>query len=380
MINFHPDTNFNYQMNRAVYLSGADENDLRNAAARIHNCADWKKEFILLGDKALSDGELERAASYYRLGEFFMFDGDDDKLKYYSLATELFYKSKDNAIRRGEVVRDSVRFGKYQLPVLFKKAKKSGKARGTILLHGGNDSYLEEFWSLLNIFSAAGYDTYIFEGPGQGGVLRKQGVKFISQWEKPVKAILDHFNLDGVTIIGMSLGGLLAQRAAAFEKRISHVVAWTSFTNLQDVMIYCRPPKVQAFMKFCLRHNLCKLYNKIIAKKIAGGDYFLEWGIKHGMYAYDAATPFDYLKKSADFQINDVIENITQDVLLLGAREDHVVPCRFTGEELNRLTSAHSVTARIFSEKENAGLHCNVDNTELAVKTILNWLEQIKSE
>lgn len=70
-----------------------------------------------------------------------------------------------------------------------------------------------------------GFEVYLFEGPGQGGVMRLQGKHFTHEWEKPVKAILDYFHLEDVTIIGASLGGMLAPRAAAFEKRISRVIA-----------------------------------------------------------------------------------------------------------------------------------------------------------
>ena len=44
-------------------------------------------------------------------------------------------------------------------------------------------------------------------------------------------AVLDHFGLADVTLIGLSLGGYLAPRAAAFEERIKRVVA-------HDVFIY----------------------------------------------------------------------------------------------------------------------------------------------
>lgn len=40
-------------------------------------------------------------------------------------------------------------------------------------------------------------------------------------WERPVKTILDFFQLDKVCIIGALLGGYLAPRAAAFDKRIT---------------------------------------------------------------------------------------------------------------------------------------------------------------
>ena len=44
-------------------------------------------------------------------------------------------------------------------------------------------------------------------------------------WEKPAKAILDHFHLDAVDWLGASCGGYLALRAAAFEPRIKHVIS-----------------------------------------------------------------------------------------------------------------------------------------------------------
>lgn len=104
-------------------------------------------------------------------------------------------------------------------------AEAKGEKKDTILLHGGNDSYFEEFFFPMLYLSENGFDVYLFEGPGQGGVLRNQGKHFTYQWEKPVKTILDMLNIDDVTIIGASLGGMLAPRAAAFEKRIRRVIA-----------------------------------------------------------------------------------------------------------------------------------------------------------
>ncbi|WP_273482487.1 hypothetical protein [Dysosmobacter welbionis] len=53
-----------------------------------------------------------------------------------------------------------------------------------------------------------------------GAALRKSGLTFTPEWEKPVGAVLDHYGADNVTIIGVSLGGELCMRAAAMEPRI----------------------------------------------------------------------------------------------------------------------------------------------------------------
>lgn len=58
------------------------------------------------------------------------------------------------------------------------------------------------------------------------GALMNPGVPLPSNWELPVKAVVDYFltrsdvDSDKIALYGTSLGALLAARAAAYEKRI----------------------------------------------------------------------------------------------------------------------------------------------------------------
>jgi pimeloyl-ACP methyl ester carboxylesterase len=65
----------------------------------------------------------------------------------------------------------------------------------------------------------------------QGSVLRDQGLTFTHEWEKPVGAVIDRFLADHarprkMVLVGMSMGGYLAPRAAAFDERFDGVVAY----------------------------------------------------------------------------------------------------------------------------------------------------------
>ena len=76
-----------------------------------------------------------------------------------------------------------------------------------------------------------GYSVLIYEGPGQGQALRKYGLTYTPEWEKPVTATLDaflhtHVKPSRIVLIGMSQGGYFAPRAAAFEERIDGVVEY----------------------------------------------------------------------------------------------------------------------------------------------------------
>jgi hypothetical protein len=71
----------------------------------------------------------------------------------------------------------------------------------------------------------------------------------------------------------------------------------------------------------------------------------------------------------------DVSALVKADVLLLAGAEDHYVPFRQLGDHLNTLTSARSVTARVFTRAEQAQNHVQVGNIALSVRVMLDWLD-----
>lgn len=371
------ESNFNFQLNRVINWDGGRLIDIEKIAARIKVSADWKRELIALGNEAMSEERIENAIAYYRMSEFFMYDGDPDKKKYYQLATDLFYQyyadyfeGENPRIERFEVPYETVR-----LPVMRVVPKNENKGR--ILIHGGNDSYFEEFLFTILYLQEQGFEVYLFEGPGQGGVMRLQGMHFTHEWEKPVKAVLDYFDLDQITIIGISLGGYLAPRAAAFDKRIARVVAWSIFPCFQDVIVGMESPGVQKIFYLLVNLHAKPIIN-LIFNTLAKKEPVIDWGLKHGMYAYEANSAYDYARKLKLYDMEPVADKITQDMLIIGANEDHFIDYRIVSREINMLKNVKSLTFRLFTDKEDTQNHCNVGNGKLVLDTICNWITQIK--
>ena len=75
---------------------------------------------------------------------FFMYDGHPAKIETYDKAVQLFYDYYADLFKSGTIKRDSVPFESAHLPVLY-TVPEEGEFVDTILLHGGYDSYLEEF-------------------------------------------------------------------------------------------------------------------------------------------------------------------------------------------------------------------------------------------
>ena len=211
--------------------------------------------------------------------------------------------------------------------------------------------------------------------------MRVQGKHFTHQWERPVKAVLDFFHLDDVTIIGASLGGMLAPRAAAFEKRIKRVVAWSVFPNFRDVILSASSPADAGRMrlaKWLLNHNCRGIINAVFGR-LAKRDEMIRWGLEHGKYAYEADSAFDYAKKMERYQMMDIADRITQDILIVGANRDHFIPYTMVGEEINALKNVRSLTFRLFTDKEDACNHCNCGNVKLTFDTFMDWIMQMKA-
>ena len=87
-----------------------------------------------------------------------------------------------------------------------------------------------------------------------------------------------------------------------------------------------------------------------------------------------------YAKKLKLYDIAPIADRITQDMLIVGANQDHFIDYRMVGREINMLKNVKSLTFRLFTDKEDAQNHCNVGNGKLVLDNICSWIEQISSE
>ena len=182
-------------------------------------------------------------------------------------------------------------------------------AGGTVLLHGGFDSFIEEFYSMMCCFSDDGYDVIGFDGPGQGATRRRHGVAFDYRWERPTGAVLDYFQLDDVTLIGLSMGGWLGLRASAFEKRIQRVVA-----NGHAYDYYKIPPLIAQWMMTFFNSKLKDSSNKMALQGIEKGG-MQGWQTSNIMYITKIDAPmsaFDYAWQMNEKNLHS--ELVEQDV------------------------------------------------------------------
>ncbi|MBU0498170.1 MAG: alpha/beta hydrolase [Candidatus Thermoplasmatota archaeon] len=361
---FTKNRSITFQFNRWHSLGFARYDDMMVAGNNINTFSDWKKVMTDLAEKAETEGRLKNAAMYYRGAEFYITQKDPDKIRFYNKFIDMFYQIyADNGIQRFKIPYDNT-----FLPALYVPANTHEK-KGTILMHGGFDSFIEEFYAMMQIFSDNGYDVIAFEGPGQGGARRTYGLAWDEKWEKPTKAVLDFFNLDNVTIYGISMGGHLSLRAAAFEPRIKRVVTSGGALDYWKIP----GPLSRGLLKLFLHFD--NFTTKAMVKKMKRDEHH-NWFAENSMYITKINNPFKASMKILDMNTENIQpKRITQDVLVLSGRNDHFIPIKMHNMMIKALRNAHSVTGIIYTKETQAHNHCQIGNIPLVCKDAIRWMD-----
>ena len=363
---FNKDKAFNFQLNRWYSMGYARFEDVKTVGNRIHSFDDWKIEMVCLADLAVSEERLLHAAFYYRAAELFITEEDPEKEILYDQFIEYFY----NAVKGPELKKVEIPYNDTFIHALQLRPANL-KAKGTIVLHGGFDSFKEELFSIMLFFLENNYNLISFETPWMGESRKKKLMGLDIEWEKPIKAILDYFELDDVTLIGISMGGWLSLRAAAFEPRVKRVIASSvSFDVNQYNNIVAQKLAKLFFNKF---RNFT---NKAIIKKMKK-DLFYSWFVNHLMFVTNKRVPIEAFDVLLHFSEENLHSDLVyQDVLILTGRNDHMVPFKMHKLQVEALTNAKSLTERVFTKEESAQNHCQIGNLGLALSTMLDWIEE----
>jgi len=365
---FHADANLNFQLNRCLTWAGEEARErLAEAGRKIADFGDWKRELSALAARAEAGGERRQAAYFYRAAEFFMRAGDPDK----ETAYERFVGLIDAEFPECAAARVLVPYEGSFLPAWRIGAP---RPKGVIVMHGGFDSFIEELYPMVMRLRDRGFDLILFEGPGQGAALSRYGLPMTANWGKPVAAVLDFFGVEDTTLIGMSLGGCLALRAAAADLRIKRVIAFDALYDFRECLMSKlggRRPIVEALMAL----GAYSLIDRLVARA-ATRSLLVAWGIAQGMRTTGTAKPSGYLRALGAYTTRDISASVGQDVLLLAGNADHFVPVSQFYRQAEALSSARSLTARLFTEAESAQNHCQVGNIGIAFETMLSWIEE----
>jgi dienelactone hydrolase len=316
------------------------------------------------GDAAQREGCELTAGSYYLRAAIYYFCGErfiapsERKWDTYRSCLRCFRKGiarRYPGIERVEVpyVHDGQ---STTLPAWFLKADVQGPAPTVVMFDGlDNAKEMSVLFGGVEI-ARRGIHTLAIDGPGQGEALRLQGIPSRHDYEVPASAAYEYISrrpevdAQRVAVMGFSMGGYYAPRAAAFEPRFAACVAWGGHVDYHESWVRRR---------------------KILESggtKISAPSFQLPWVL--GMPDMDAC-----MKKLENYRLAGVAEKISCPFYCIHGENDNIVPLEFA-QRLHELVGSKDKTLKILTTHDGGSDHCQEDNRQVGANLVADWLAQ----
>lgn len=399
---FHNDTSFWYETLRVLghtTYGGADIGEVLTTAQAITagDYDSWYEEWLATADRVAAEAEkalagghlvsardgLMRASNYYRSAEFYLHENPDDpRIDHaYNRARECFVSAAallDPPVEPIEIPYEGTVLHGY----FYSAHRRDGDngPRPTIIMHSGFDGTCEEMhWFGALAGQERGYNVVTFDGPGQPAALHFDGLVFRPDWEHVVTPVLnwvlDRPGVDGdrVALLGASMGGLLAPRAAAYEQRLAACIAFDGVYDL-GITVTRSMPGTRAESEAVLRAESAPEVEAMIEQLMAS-DPNIRWAATHGQYVMGVDSPRAFFAAYLDYTLADgIAEQITCPTLVCEAATDMF----FEGQPqllFDHLTCPKTLLE--FTDEEGAGAHCQTGAQRLACARIYDWLDDV---
>lgn len=369
-----------------TYFGGADPQEVLQVASALADGDDegWFIAWDALaarvraaGDASQRKGHVRsasqsylRASMYYMFADFYLHGNVEDPriLASNRASRECFVAAipgLDYRIRRVEIPYEGSTLPGY---VMQHKSTPPGP-RPTMLCHSGFDGTKEEVAIWPGMAAAQrGYTVIVFDGPGQGEVLRESGRAFRADWDKVVTPVVDfaltleEVDSSRIALHGISMGGVLAPLAAAKEHRLAAMIANGGLYSYHEILLGRATPEVLANPD---------TYNKFVAEASKKNTTF-RWAVNHGMYSFGGKTPADYFELTKPFAATDA-DQIRCKTLVVDSEQEGF----FVGQPkklFDKLTCEK--TLMHFATAEALGAHCQAGAEAAGSQKIYDWLDE----
>ncbi len=390
---------------RAMFLASygaADFGECQQTVQRVGGggASEWHREWAATADRLVEQGDESggrghpvsareaylRATNYYRTACAPLFGAPTDpRLKTtFARAEDAFAKAAPLWDVSVELIEIPFEHG-VTLPGVFVEARGGVTPKGTIVHVNGYDSNVHEMFAA-HVPAAVrrGYNMLLFDGPGQGRNLIRDGLPIRPDWENVVRPVLDYalsrpaVREDRVILAGWSFGGLLAPRAAGFDRRIA--VLWADPGQWdQRPMLMGRLPlsdeQKAAFPDGVDPHALDAMEE---ALRSPDADPFMRWVLlQRGLWVHGKDTLFDYLADAVRFEVSPVAGNIRCPTLVTAAEGD---PIAAGAQTLFDSVGAQRKLLIRFTQAEGAGGHCEAMARHLFHQRCYDWLDETLGE
>jgi len=396
MLQLSSDPSFHFELLRTLAHAryfGADVGEVLEAASRIEagNFESFAKVFESLANRVYEQAQqidkttrpvsardaYFRAATYFRAADFYLHGNPEDSRinDFWQKQTIAFDRAIALLPNPGE--RITWKADGFDVPAIFFRTgvADASNPRPTLIMGNGYDGAQEEMLHSCGFAALErGYNVVTYEGPGQPTVLRNQGLGFITQWEKVVSPVVDYLrtreDVDSAKIglIGFSMGGFLALRAAAFEGRLAAAIAIDGIFDVHGAYMSMLPPPWKSANG---EEVDAMVTNLLQSGKAPTG---LRWGVEQGLWSFKTSSPADFLDRTKTMTLEGISGGIQCPVWVGCAGDDEF----FQGQpEMVRDALGARATYVKLTMDDGAGHHCHVGAGVLMNQRVFDWFGDV---
>lgn len=304
------------------------------------------------GHRETAAGAYIRSAIYRYTGERLIHPDDPRKAASYRRVLEAFergMRARVPGFERAEVPYEEGALPAYWVPPLNPREKFPA-----VVFFDGLDASKETtvLWGGLAL-RERGIGVLAVDGPGQGEALRLRHIASRPDYEVPATAAFDHIagrpgvDPSRVGLMGMSFGGYLAPRAAAFEHRYAACVAWGAHFDYHEVWTQRR-------------------------KSLESGGSVASSALWQLPFVLGRPDIDSAMERCRAYTLEGVAQKIRMPILIVHGEDDAITPVRMARRLYEACGSADK-ELKVFRVEDGGSQHCLLDNLPLASTYIADW-------
>lgn len=225
---------------------------------------------------------------------------------------------------------------------------------------------------------ARGWNCITYEGPGQNTVRRTQDLGFIPEWERAATPVVDYVlsekkdvvDESRLVLVGNSLGGYFAARAAAFEPRFAAAIliggVWDLYAGYSSQL-------TADLLSLHEAGEYAQFDDEVLSLRDAGElPTEVTWGLDYGLWAFKTHSPSEFFNLAKKYRVEDVVDQIDMPVFVGDAEFETI----FKGQA-KKVSDALGERGTFHMFKGVAGYHCQSGAQQELVRTIFAWLNKV---
>ena len=310
--------------------------------------------------RRFSAGDKYRRAALYLLNAERMQSPDGDRIAVYRRAMELQRKAIELSDSPVQIVEVPYEGG--VLPAYFWPAPGTDRSPAPVVVQwNGFDSFKEQMLGsrFPEELARRGVSTLMVDQPGTGGALRLHGIHAVPDAERAGTACLEYLLTrpevapDRIGIVGWSLGGYYAPRAAAFEKRYALCVAWGA------------------------NHNWGQTQRRRLERE---GENPVPHYWQHALWVWGCDDLESFEKLWDSITLDGVVEKIEVPFLITHGENDRQIPVSDAYQSHAQATASPKCDLRVFTDNDGGVEHVHLDAMDNATQFIADWVAETFAE